>query len=684
MDVAGILKTEDERVKDLKNQRKAKQRVTTVHNPTPATATHARTRSASIVENDLVPHGNHHKPQSMLQSALSPGRSRTSSMGFGDVGIAPASPHWKKPSTPGKPGTPATPQISQSLDFMSAEVDLQRNLIHTAKTLGTRHTLFHQARKKLLQIYDMQHAEKLDLYVDLKNDPAGHVKIVEPLVAHADVVKNMEDTHTNSEFYANQIIFLRTKARSLAEKTRDALRIRAKLSHWNLLEKKLTDISALSHDMSEGVVSEYHALTGITHLADMGHSEFDEEAAIKKHKMKVESAMKISMTFGTDVLLDEVDEEYLDEDCFVKGEKDAEEPLFSDILHTVAWGTSNKLDVYHGDNFHVNETPIDSLSRVGRKEFGLAARGAMNRLAKGDCDKTDEHLFRASLGQLKQHPRMHDFLANVVMDVPESFIIGEDFEMRYEYKHKWEPERQHAPSDWIGIFKVDTDADEFKPKSFFAAVSSEEIATRETSSLVCWCEIPYNSNAGRLFVERMLIKEERPYRAMYFVNGSTKPLASSTTFYPYFFGASVSVIGPTHLRDRNQVKPVDRSCVKIVCGVSIDIKFSVGHSDSHLHCPKDTIGLVRDATGPNSPPETVRSFPVPPDSNSGTFTIEFGLLEPGNYHLCYFAYEHNNRVCGESEQIMAVMDFGKIAEEHAKHIKNRQFRVYERPSPFVY
>jgi hypothetical protein len=106
--------------------------------------------------------------------------------------------------------------------------------------------------------------------------------------------------------------------------------------------------------------------------------------------------------------------------------------------------------------------------------------------------------------------------------------------------------------------------------------------------------------------------------------------------------------------------------VSIECGVSFVMKFEVGHSQGHLHCDKDTIGLVREGG------ETVRSFKLPANANHGSITIDFGCSTPGNYRLCYFAHEYNNRVCGESEQIVAVNDFGQHAEKLAKNIKNRQ------------
>lgn len=300
-------------------------------------------------------------------------------------------------------------------------------------------------------------------------------------------------------------------------------------------------------------------------------------------------------------------------------------------------------------------------------------------------------MFRASLGQLKQHPRMLDFYADVKLQVPTDFIIGENFGLTFEYRHKREADRLHAPGDWVGIFAVDAEGDgEPRSRDYYASVTSESIAAREKSSLVSWCEVPLHRNSARIPVDRTLIKEQRPYRALYFVSatGPSKPLGESATFYPYFMSAEISVTGPANAKDRDSVRPNGTkrcarhhhsstppplsltpptfSSVSIECGVSFVMKFEVGHSQGHLHCDKDTIGLVREGG------ETVRSFKLPADANHGSITIDFGCSTPGNYRLCYFAHEYNNRVCGESEQIVAVNDFGQHAEKLAKNIKNRQ------------
>jgi hypothetical protein len=79
----------------------------------------------------------------------------------------------------------------------------------------------------------MQHAEKLDLLVDLRADPAAHVEAVRPLVRHADESRASERAGADEQA-AGMFARLRTKrmARGVAEKARAALRIRAKMGHW--------------------------------------------------------------------------------------------------------------------------------------------------------------------------------------------------------------------------------------------------------------------------------------------------------------------------------------------------------------------------------------------------------------------------------------------------------------------
>ena len=186
------------------------------------------------------------------------------------------------------------------------------------------------------------------------------------------------------------------------------------------------------------------------------------------------------------------------------------------------------------------------------------AKSAVTRLAKGDRDATDDHLFRASLGQLKSHPRMQDFLASVTLHIEGNFIIGEPFKVHYNYKHKREKLRLHAPGDWIGIFEE--------------GVKGED--SKEEDVLICWCEVPEAHNVGFLNVDRLSISKASSFHASYFVNGSERLLGKSETFRPRFVGAAIDVIGPTEEKEWASIKrrewrhgDVEEAEVEIKCGV---------------------------------------------------------------------------------------------------------------------
>ena len=335
----------------------------------------------------------------------------------------------------------------------------------------------------------------------------------------------------------------------------------------------------------------------------------------------------------------------------------------------LVWKQTNRLDVYYGADFHPFETAVESMARASRKEFGLVAKGAANRLLRGDRDAADEHLFRASLGQLKSHPRMKDFLATVVLTADSDFVIGEFFRVSYKYTNKKDAGRLHSPGDWIGIFRLPGD-----DKGAAADLSNDAIAV-EPLALVCWCEIPADLNEATLTVDRQMIKSECHLRALYFVSGSDRPSAGSSKITPHFVKAKIVVQGPKQVRDRDKFRVIDGDTVEIFCGVPLNLHVTVEHSNSFLHNPLDSIGLIRD-TVETQKSKCFRTLYPPADSNAGQVCLERGVSLPGTYRVYYFSHECNERICGCSLRIRAVRDFGEGEKEREKKIHNRQFQVY--------
>lgn len=108
----------------------------------------------------------------------------------------------------------------EHLDLLSAEVEFQRVLVQCSENFGHRHPMFEDAVQNLLHIYNMQYLDKQDLLEELKNDPKRHCETVKTLVKLADDTKQAELDHENAKKQTHRVIYLKSKAQSMAEQTR--------------------------------------------------------------------------------------------------------------------------------------------------------------------------------------------------------------------------------------------------------------------------------------------------------------------------------------------------------------------------------------------------------------------------------------------------------------------------------
>jgi len=554
---------------------------------------------------------------------------------------------------------------------LSAEVEFQRALVLSYDEFGHRHPLYSKAESNLRQIYHLQYLDKLEFTKELAENHKAHVQRLRGLIEKADYYSKLEDDHANAAKNTRQVIYLKSKAQNLAEQTRNALKLRNRLNQWQELEKQLETISDLSHSMRRDQSTEYLALKGVKDVGILGRSSEDK---IKKEK-RASAANTLLSKLGTPERKgpnEEGDEVKPEEPPKIRISMNGSPPprLSSHLLVGVAdWRYSNRLDPYFGEELHVHETSVDSLVRASRKEYGLVAKSAQARIRSGKCDPTDEHLFRASLGQLKAHPRINDFLADVTVENPETCVVGEPFPIKFSYVHKKQRDRLHCPGDWLGIFSVSQDKEE---------------------TLVCWHEVPELLNEYTFTVDKSAIKEEGEYFAAYFVNGSDKPLGKSKIFRPKFVFAKVEITAARDAKDSDSIKIGSDGVVSVICGVSCVVSFDIMHSEGYLHSHNDTVGLIK--CDKHGIPEVkdvneegwwsltkkaaVKVVKVPRETNSGKLILEHGCSLPGYYRLMFFAHEQGNRVCGTSGCIRAVRDFGEADIWKKKKKKNRLFRIY--------
>ena len=472
--------------------------------------------------------------------------------------------------------------------------------------------------------------------------------------------------------------------------SRNALKIRKKLSKWREIEGQVEMVSELSHGMTRGNVSEYFCLKGVKDLSILGKT-LDHEAEIERRDS---AASKLLSKLSTP----ERKKKELKKATSDKRSLSPTQKSQHLLIGASDWRSSNRFDPYFGEAVHPKEATIDSLVRVSRKEFGIVAKSSAERIGRGLCDPTDEHLFRASLGQLKSHPRMNDFLATVTLTVQENVIIGEPFVVNYRYVHKKEKDRLHCPGDWIGIFEVrrgrgsqgDEEGDGEAEAEAEAAVGEDQEGRKlgEKDFLICWYEIPELLNETCVAVDKLAIEEAEYYLA-YFVNGARHPLAKSKSFFPKFVRSTIGVIGTAFEKDVKCFRrSKENSQVEIVCGIPFLVKFNIEHSPNFLHDHNDCVGLVK-CNGDGVPEgfgkiwkgadvkkKAVSIARLPKDSNSGELLIQNGCSFPGYYRLFFFSYDQGNRVCGESVLISAVKDFGEMKKEEQNRRINRLFRIY--------
>ncbi|GMH94277.1 hypothetical protein TL16_g12860 [Triparma laevis f. inornata] len=575
------------------------------------------------------------------------------------------------------------PPSNDQLDLLSAEVEFQRALVHASDTLGRNHDLFLTGKIKLAKIYSMQYHDKYDLALELNTDPKEHIETCRQLIKIADEAVKAEEDHNNAVKATNHVIFLTSKAKSIAEKARDALKIRAKLGEWKNLEKELEGVSELSHGFSRGEEDEYAVFKGVKDFEGLGR-KFGEEEKIMEEGGEMSTAINAVLGSPTN------------EDARRKFESRSLSSAKHMFITARSWKFSDKLNPYFGEHYHPNETTIDSMVRVGRKEFGLVSESCMQRLAKGSVDKSDEHMFRGCLGELKRHPRMADFLATVNLQVDRqhaqksTFIIGEGFNVRYKYEHKREKERLHCPGDWIGIFEVGGMEVALKEEG------GEEPQEPTGDKLVCWCEVPSDQNEASLQVDRLAITKSDLYYAAYYVNGTDTPLSKSDSFHPSFVKAGLNILGPAEEKEWASIKRkpstlgLENDEVEIKCGVSFKFKFNIKHTKNFIHCVDDTIGLImcrqegEEKTWVSDDPmhgaelkkQAVKVIKLPKDTNEAELTLQYGCSLPGYYRLCYFLHEQGNRIVGRSIRIKAVRDFGEIEKRQKENKRTRLFRVY--------
>lgn len=281
-------------------------------------------------------------------------------------------------------GTPPTskaltmlPPSNEQLDLLSAEVEFQRALVHASDTLGRNHDLFLTGKIKLAKIYNMQYHDKYDLALELNTDPKEHIETCRQLIKIADEAVKAEEDHNNAVKATNHVIFLTSKAKSIAEKARDALKIRAKLGEWKNLEKELEGVSELSHGFSRGEEDEYAVFKGVKDFEGLGR-KFGEEEKIVEGGGEMSTAIDAILGSPTN----EEARRKLESHSLSSAKR---------MFITGSWKFSDKLNPYFGEHYHPNETTIDSMVRVGRKEFGLVSESCMQRLAKVRwSDATDD------------------------------------------------------------------------------------------------------------------------------------------------------------------------------------------------------------------------------------------------------------------------------------------------------
>ena len=157
-------------------------------------------------------------------------------------------------------------------------------------------------------------------------------------------------------------------------------------------------------------------------------------------------------------------------------------------------------------------------------------------------------MFRASLGKLSEYPRSDDFSAKVSLATPTTAILGEPMDVKYEFQHLIDKDREHTPLDWIGVFLVRSEevreaisrrnsAIHSAPSLSWTTAEPSEERLVETNIdfgdgpqeapevLVGWTLVP-QPNKGQVRFEG-IPAQPGTYRLRYFVRGSQCRLVSS-------------------------------------------------------------------------------------------------------------------------------------------------------------
>jgi len=539
------------------------------------------------------------------------------------------------------------------IDFLSAEIEFQRALALLAKNHPLDHPIVMKARAKLLDIYKIQMAERESYVKEMTEEFPAHIARLSSLVASADQDRKREVEHSQAHKRTSQVLRMRHQASVLATNTREHIQEnKALMSKFNV-EEKLKEVCELSHSMTLGETEEYFAFKGIGNLYKVGEvfEEDDEreqeERGTRKYKETVRSKGYRESVINT-----------------------------KSVKFPVDWYTSNRMDVNHGIEVREEgfETATDSMKRIARGEFGLAAKTTVARISRGGGDVTDGHLFRATLGALKSHPHMNDFLADVYLKVQKQSIIGEPFEMEYNYVHRRDRERPHSPKDWIGIFRIGDISIDFDPN-----MDDREVAK---CPLICWCHVPDNRNYCSFTVSPSMVTCTGNYRALYFVSGSEAPLGGSNNFKPNFVSASIEILRATRPQDEKfiEISPEKREDlpeVSVKCGTDVRIGFKIDHGKNFIHHAEDCIALLMDDGKEPLLSNAVDIIRLPRDANEGEIEVENICPLPGLYRLYYFCKIYDNRVCGQSLDILASLDFGHHdATRLLNSRKNREYKIY--------